>query len=250
MNSICCFHHVWFGYGSTPILTDVSLNLEKGEFASIVGPNGGGKTTLIKLMLGLIKPQKGEVRLLGGLPHKNRRRVGYMPQHLLSDPKFPVTVLDVVLMGRLRGWSAGRYTKKDRDVALEALTEVGLPDLAGLLFADLSGGQRQRALIARALCVEPELLILDEPTSNIDLRGEEQLFEILHHLNQRMSILIVSHDVGFVSQQVKSVICVKGKVAVHPTSDVDGVLIRDLYGDDVRMVRHDHRCVEAEHRHD
>jgi len=247
---ICTFRNVSFRYGTTPILSDVNLSVHSGEFSSLVGPNGGGKTTLLKIMLGLLKPQQGHVELFGKTPEKARKRVGYMPQHLHSDIQFPVSVGDVVLMGRLQGWRIGRANHRDRELARQSLEEVSLDGMAHRPFADLSGGQRQRVLIARALCVEPDLLILDEPTSNIDLRAEEQLFDILHRLNQRMTILIVSHDIGFISNHVKSVICVNQDVVVHPTSALDGTMIKSLYGEDVRLVRHDHRCEESGHSHD
>ncbi len=249
-NIISTFENVSFRFGSAPILTDVNLTIQKGDFASLVGPNGGGKTTLIKLLLGLHKPEKGRITLFGNPPEKGRKWVGYMPQHLQSDPQFPVMVSDVVMMGRLSLSLRNRQSQKDKELARQALAEVGMEKDAQKRFADLSGGQRQRALIARALCVEPKLLVLDEPTSNIDPRAEEQLFEILHRLNQRMTILIVSHDIGFISKQVRSVICVNQDVVVHPTSDIDGALIKNLYGSDVRLVRHDHRCDESGHSHD
>ncbi|MEA2085284.1 MAG: ABC transporter ATP-binding protein [Thermodesulfobacteriota bacterium] len=241
--------NVSFAFSERPVLEDVNLTIKRGEFASIVGPNGGGKTTLLKLLLGLYKPDSGEILVLGRTPTKSRFRIGYMPQHTNLDMYFPVTVMDVVLMGRLGLSLGGRYSKKDREAAGTALSEVEMSGAANRIFSELSGGQRQRVLIARALCSEPELLLLDEPTSNVDSEIEEAFFEILTELNQRMTILMVSHDVGFVSQVVKSVICVNRKVVVHPTTEINGTIIKDIYGGDFRMVRHDHRCSEKGHRH-
>jgi len=230
----------------------------------IVGPNGGGKTTLVKLILGLLTPQRGEVRLFGQSPCRARRRVGYMPQHVQHDAQFPVTVMDIVLMGRLGqsgvaqppsavqtgGHSRGRLChilqgllgwpkRADRRAALDALRQVGLDDFGRRPFASLSGGQRQRVLIARALSGNPDLLLLDEPTSNVDSLVEARLLDLLRELNRRMTIVMVSHDLGFVSGFVESVICVNRRVVVHPTAEITGAVIRDVYGGEVRMVRHD-----------
>lgn len=232
---------VSFAYTSPQVLTEVSVRIGCGDLACMVGPNGGGKTTLLKLMLGLIQPDAGRVRVFGQAPESVRPRIGYMPQATRLDPRFPVTVLDVVLMGRLgRSTRFGRYGKSDRAAAWEALDWVGLTDLAGQSLSILSGGQKQRVLIARALACGPELLLLDEPTANLDARAEDELYSLLQRLNRSMTIVLVSHDVGFVTGFVKTVICVNRTVAVHATEEVTGDVIAEMYGRDVRMVRHDH----------
>jgi zinc transport system ATP-binding protein len=183
-------------------------------------------------------------------PKRARRQIGYVPQHPRLDPLFPVTALDVTLMGRLgvtRGW--GSWLRRDRDKALECLDQVGLADRAGHHFASLSGGQKQRALIARALAGDPQMLLLDEPTSGLDAHVEENFYRLLQELNQRLTIVLVSHDLGFVSGFVRSVICVGREVVVHPTSDITGEVIADLYGSDMRLIRHDHRCSDGGHEH-
>lgn len=239
-----------FSYNGEPIIEDVNLKIEHGDFATIVGPNGGGKTTLLKLLLGLLKPDKGEIFIFGDTPRKARLRIGYMPQYTHLDLQFPITVMDMVLMGRLAHKWLGWYSKNDFQAAMAALAEVKLADYADRCFRELSGGQRQRVLIARALCCAPKLLLLDEPTANIDSQMEEALMEILQSLNSRMTILIVSHDIGFVSQFVKSVICVNRQVFVHPTSSLNGTIIKEIYGGDCRMIRHDHRCSAKGHYYD
>lgn len=236
-----------FSYNGTPILQGVNLEIMARDSLCIVGPNGGGKTTLLKLILGLLKPNRGEIEVLGLPPEKNRLRIGYVPQYARYDPQFPVTVLDVVLMGRLDRIFCGPYAKKDKEAALAALAEMGLADLAGRLFAEISGGQRQRVLIARALAAEGELLILDEPTANIDAASEEHLFELLAKLNERLTVMLVTHDVGFASKFFKSIVCVNRQVVLHPTSELTGDLIRNMYGGDIRMIRHDHRCSPEGH---
>lgn len=235
--------NVSFAYQGTPVLEDVNLSVGAGESICMVGPNGGGKTTLVKLILGLLSPDRGEIRLFGQAPRLARLHVGYMPQHVRYDPLFPVTVTDVVLSGRLGqgglGGFFGFYGKADRRAARDALCRLGMEQFARRPFAALSGGQRQRVLIARAICSQAELLLLDEPTANVDMVAETQLFKILRELNRRMTVIVVTHDLGFVSNLVDRVVCVNRKVVTHPTSELSGRVICDLYGSDVSMVRHD-----------
>ncbi len=171
-----------------------------------------------------------------------RSSIGYMPQHVFYDPQFPVTVMDIVLMGRLgrRGLGGffGWHDRADRQAALESLEQVDMGAFIHWPFASLSGGQRQRALVARALCSRPELLLLDEPTSNVDTLVESHLWELLRKLNRSMTILMVTHDLGVVSNLAEKVICVNRNVVLHTTREVTGELISNLYGGHVRMVRH------------
>jgi zinc transport system ATP-binding protein len=235
------FTDVDFSYNGAPVLAGVQFAIPARTFISIVGPNAGGKTTLLKLMLGLLKPDRGRIEIFGLPPVKARPRIGYMPQHVQFDSRFPVSVLDVALMGRLgAGGGIGPYRKADREAALEALRRLEMEAFRRRPFTDLSGGQRQRVLIARALAAEPELLLLDEPTANVDMAVETELFELLHVMSADITIVVVSHDLGFVSQYVESVICVNRRVMVHPTAAVTGEVISALYGADVRMVNHRH----------
>jgi zinc transport system ATP-binding protein len=166
-----------------------------------------------------------------------------MPQYAQLDPQFPVCVLDVVLMGRLgMGRIIGPYRAADRRVAQRVLAEVGLADMGRRPFSALSGGQRQRVLIARALACEPDLLLLDEPTANLDIGIQDDFYELLRHLSERLTVVLVSHDVGFVSRLVRTVVCVNRSVSVHCASELGGDAIVALYGRDVQMVRHDHDC--------
>jgi zinc transport system ATP-binding protein len=237
---------VWFCYDGPPVLEAVNLHIHRGDFACVVGPNGGGKTTLLKLILGLLSPTHGSVRVFGVAPHHVRRRIGYAPQQSQFDPKFPASVMDVALTGRMgRTRLLGPYGRGDKQAAGRALDEVGCYDLRRQAFPSLSGGQRQRVLIARALASEPELLLLDEPTANLDVKVEGEFQELLRELNKRLTIVLVSHDVGFVAPFVKTVVCVRHRVSAHPTSELTGELISDLYGQEVRMIQHAHDCLEA-----
>lgn len=242
-----------------PALKNATLTIRRGEFVSVVGPNGGGKSTLIKLILGLIKPQSGVIRLFGESPEKSRPKVGYAPQQARVDFSFPINVLDVTLAGRFgvpdpnggapKKHFVPRFTKQDKEAALAALAKMGAADLAKKSFGDLSGGQRQRVLIARALCADPQLLVLDEPTNNIDPASAERFYELLASLSETASILMASHDLGVVSKLVDSVVCVNQAVHIHPISEFNGKLVSELYNADVCLVRHDHRCSEHGHIH-
>ena len=248
-NNIIEIENLDFSYESNmPVLENVNLTFSELESACIVGPNSGGKSTLLYLLLGLLKPTRGSIRIFEKSPIDARADIGYMPQYINLDTEFPICVSEVVLMGRLRNGLWGRYSKKDREVAMEAMCEMAVEHLSKRLFSELSGGQRQRVLIARALTCNPKLLLLDEPTANIDPGMQEQFYEILYNLNQRMSILTVSHDLGFVSDKIDSVICVNKTVQVHPTNSLDGNMITDMYGYDVNLIRHDYRC-DHEHKH-
>ncbi|MCP4378701.1 MAG: ABC transporter ATP-binding protein [bacterium] len=241
---------LWFSYDSLPVLQNVNLSISAGQKVCMVGPNGGGKTTLVKLMLGLLTPTRGQVQVFGGQPRSQRKRIGYAPQHAAFDPKFPVSVTDVVLMGRIGQSSPlGPYRRDDRRAAVKALDAVGLSDLSRRAFSDLSGGQRQRVLIARAIVSEPQLLLMDEPTANLDIGVEAEFQNLLTQLSEKLTLVIVSHDVGFVSQLVDKVVCVHGSVAVHPTAELTGELMSDLYGHDVMLVRHDHNCQDHSESH-
>ena len=241
---------VTFSYDTQVALIDVNLEIYAFDSICIVGPNGGGKSTLIKLMLGLLSPDSGCVSIFGEKPEVARLRIGYVPQYANYDPQFPISVFEVVCMGRLGSSWTGRYSKKDKEVAMEALAIIGLADIAKRPFSSISGGQRQRVLIARALASEGDILILDEPTANIDHESELQFFDILTELNKRMTILMVTHEVGFASTFFKRIACVNKQVVIHPTSALTGDLIRDMYGGDLQMIRHDHCCAPGGHKHD
>ncbi len=239
---------LYFAHNGGDVLQDVNLQVNEREFVWIVGPNGGGKTTLMSIMLGLLKPDRGSVKLFGVSPQRARSRVGYLPQQARTDRHFPISVLEVALMGRLRrGLSMGFFPAADRDAAMEALSQVGLADQAGRPVGELSGGQQRRLLIGRALAAQPELLLLDEPMGNLDRSVEKQLHDLLRKLNEKLTIVMVSHDPAFVSEYVKEVVCVNRTVAVHPTSVMESEFVGDLYGTGMRVVRHDQHDRDGRH---
>lgn len=238
--AVVALRDVSFRYANGPeALTHVTLAIQPGDFACVIGPNGGGKTTLLKLMLGLLRPSRGEVRVLGLPPAEAQRHIGYMPQQSSFDPQFPARVIDVVLMGRLSpGVGFGPFARRDRQAALDALNEVGMADMAGRPLARLSGGQRRRVLIARALACDPQALLLDEPTANLDIPSEEQMYALLARLNKRLTIIMVSHDLGFVSKYVRTAVCVNRNVHVHAMGGMSQEEIFKLYGREIRLVEH------------
>jgi len=231
-----------FSYQDALVLQGVDLKVPRGEFLGIVGPNAGGKSTLLKLVLGLLRPQRGRVWVLGSDPGRMRGRIGYVPQYPPFRRDFPINVEQLVLMGRLgAGHWVGGYSRQDRELVAAMLRETGISAQAKRQIGALSGGQLQRALIARALATEPEILVLDEPTANVDSRMEEDLFDLLHRLNQCMTILLVSHDIAFITSHVHRVACLNRTLVCHPTSELEGQMIRDLYDSHVCMVDHQHR---------
>lgn len=201
------FDRVAFSYGDLPVLERASFHIHAGEFVALVGPNGAGKTTVLKLVLGLASPESGTIKLFDSVPQVGRERIGYVPQHADYDPTFPISVEEVVRMGRLKPLIR-RYSAEDRQAVLRALETVELSDLAKRPYNALSGGQRRRVLVARALSADPEMLVLDEPTSNMDAESEERLFNALGSLKGKTTILIVTHDTGFVSSLTDRVLCV------------------------------------------
>ena len=239
-NSVIEFNNVTFSYDGTAALENVNFEIEQKEFAAIIGPNGGGKTTMLKLTLGLLEPQTGRVSVFGTAPPAARGRIGYVPQQLQYDEYFPATVMDVVLLARLSGQKKlGPFRAADRRAARAALDAVNLADKADAPFSVLSIGQRQKALIARAVACEPDLLLLDEPAANLDPTRQSYMYELLHELNKTLTVVIVSHDVGFVSKYVEKVLCVNRTVALHPASKIEGEIASKLFGKmEVRIVDH------------
>lgn len=232
-----------FSYGERLVLDHIDLEIARGEFIGLVGPNAGGKSTLLKLILGLLEPQGGEVRVFGQRPRQVVRRIGYVPQFPFFARDFPITVEQVVAMGRLgartrlwHDWSG----RKARAAAQAALAEVEALELAPRRIGTLSGGQLQRVLLARALAGSPELLILDEPTANIDQHAENEIFDLLARLNARLTIVVVSHDIAFISGYVQRVACLNRTLRCHGTEPVASDIVQQLYGEGVRRVDHQH----------
>lgn len=236
---VASLRNISVSYGGQPVLTDASLDIHEGEFLGIVGPNGSGKTTLLRVILGLIKPDSGTVEISGGLPGRRRGAIGYVAQFVNFHRNFPISVEQTVLLGRLgRTGRLGRYNAADREAARAALEQVSAWDLRARPIGSLSGGQLQRVLIARALTGRPKILLLDEPTSNVDVAAEEGIFGILKDLSEQMAVVLVSHDIGFISEYVSRVACVHRNIVCHSTSEITPETLRGLYGHGVHVIDH------------
>jgi zinc transport system ATP-binding protein len=220
-----------FSYSGKEVLHNVDLVVKQGDFIAVVGPNGGGKTTLLKLIVGLLKPTRGAVRLASGKSAKKGLEIGYVPQQIDHNLSFPATALDVVIMGKHLPEQRliFRRSRQDREDGLSALEKMGIAEFAERKISDLSGGQRQRVLIARALVTEPELLVLDEPTASIDSRGQTEFYQLLQGLNKELTILMVSHDLLSVSAYAKSVACVNRRLHYHQAFETSGELLDAVY---------------------
>lgn len=215
------FKNIFFNYGSIEVLKNVSFKVNHGEIIGVIGPNGGGKTTALKLMLGFLTPQRGTVTLFGKEPTINRTRVGYVPQVNAYDKAFPISVLEVVLTGGLSklNW-LGLLPKGEKERAYSLLKEVGCQGLEMRPFGSLSGGQAQKVLIARALMCDPEILLLDEPTANIDTQSEESIFHYLKSLQGEKTVLIVTHNFDAIIKNVQRVLCFQHEVSSMLPKDV------------------------------
>ncbi|MDO8572292.1 MAG: metal ABC transporter ATP-binding protein [bacterium] len=237
-----------FSYNKIPVLEAVSFTVRKGDYIGIIGPNGGGKTTLLKILLGLIEPARGVVRIMGQDIHnlKDRSIIGYVPQRVgESEHRFPATVEEIVETGRIakRGLFK-RLTEKDRDAVGHAMDMSGVLGLKDRLIGQLSGGEMQKVFIARALAGDPKILVLDEPTTGVDVGSQKRFYEFLGRLNREhhLTIIFVSHDVDVVSTEARSVICLnKNLVCEGPSSQLhDEEVIKKLYGDKINLVIHSH----------
>jgi zinc transport system ATP-binding protein len=245
--------HLTFGYGKEVVLDHVDLEIQRRDFLAIIGPNGGGKTTLLKVMLGLLRPWSGEV--VYHLPNggETRGRLGYVPQFSTFDKDFPLRVRDMVLMGRL-GYHGGRgllrsYSRDDRAAADAALDRLGLRGIARAHVSEISGGQLQRVLIARALVSSPEILFLDEPTASIDAESRETLSRLLEELNRTIPIVVVTHDVTSIATMVNRIACINRRLFYHGGPELSQEVMEEVYGCPVELVSHGvpHRVLHHHH---
>jgi zinc transport system ATP-binding protein len=236
------------------VLRSINFTLEEGIFLGIVGPNGGGKTTLIRIILGLLKPTSGDIKVFGQSPASALAHsgvFGYLPQHQNVDPNFPATALDIVLMGRYRAAGLLRWPgKNDRRKALHCLSIMGVEELQNTQYSQMSGGQQQRVSIARALASDPKILVLDEPSTGIDVVGQEDFYHLLKGLQKKMglTILMVSHDIGSVTAYVDEISCLNISLHYHgnPLGALDEKVMTSLYGKSVDLLVHSDVCDKCE----
>jgi len=209
-----------FAYEKQTILENVSLSVEKKDFLAIIGPNGGGKSTLLKLILGINEYTAGSITVLGLAPKKSLTQIGYVPQNTNINTDFPIKVIEIVMMGHVEGKRPlFGYGKHEVLCAMGALEQVGMADFAQTKVGSLSGGQRQRIMIARALCAHPQILILDEPTSSIDITGQRDIYELLKVLNEHITIIVVSHDISVILEYANKAAHINKTLSYHDISD-------------------------------
>ena len=243
---------VAFAYSGESVLQDVNLDIRQGDFMAVIGPNGGGKTTLLKLMLGILKPDRGTVRIFGTQPREAASRIGYVPQDIHVNRGFPISVQDVVRMGRVRGGGGWKhFSKKDMAIVQQALERVEMWSLRFRRMDELSGGQRQRVFLARALVSKPEILFLDEPMSSVDTKGQTDFYDYLLELNRTVTIVVVSHDAMILSSHAKSVACVNRQLFFHNAPEITKDMLEMAYHCPVELIGHGlpHR-VFPEHKED
>ena len=254
MTPILTLEHITAGYEQKTVLRDVNLTVYDHDFLGIIGPNGGGKTTLVKVILGLLRPLAGKRSFFRDGQPTDSLKMGYLPQYNLIDKKFPISVEEVILSG-LSGEKGllRRYTARHHARVKEVVARMGLEGLEHRAIGQLSGGQMQRALLGRAVISEPDIVILDEPNTYIDKRFEAKLYELLEEINRHCAIILVSHDIGTILQTVKSIACVNGTLDYHPDTEVPVEWIDRHFGCPIDLLGHGdlpHRVLKCHHHHD
>ncbi|MGB6681142.1 MAG: ABC transporter ATP-binding protein [Candidatus Bathyarchaeia archaeon] len=239
MKSIVDLKDVWVYYDEKIVLENINLIVKENDFLGIIGPNGGGKTTLLKVILGLIKPNRGDLKVFGGSPENNRTLIGYVPQLRQFDLDFPATVLDVVMTGRLNQTRMfRRYSLEDKKIANKVIEEVNMSHLRHHAIGRLSGGERQRVFMARALASEPKLLLLDEPTANVDKNLDTKLWEFFNNLKKTTPIILVTHDISAVSIYVDKIACLNRRLHYQGTKEITPEALEDTYKCPVELIAH------------
>lgn len=225
------------GYNGLLVLKHINLSVFDNDFIGIIGPNGGGKTTLLKVIMGLVKPSEGRVEY--HLSDGNKRlNIGYLPQQFSTDKKFPISVEQVVLSGLMGSGNIVRgYSKNERVRAGEVMVKMGIDGLRNKAFGELSGGETQKTLLARAIISSPQLLLLDEPNTYVDQVFESELFIILEELNKNMAIVVVSHDAGMISTYIKTIACVNGELHYHPSNEINNEILK-AYNCPIDLITH------------
>lgn len=231
------FKNIFFYYGRNPVLEDVSFSIKRNDFIAIIGPNGGGKTTLLKIILGLLKPNKGTIKVFGKDAEEGRKSIGYLPQNAFFDLNFPIDVFNTVIMGRYGG-PVKKYSEEDKKSVLDALKTVGMLEYKNRHISMLSAGQLQRVLIARAIAREPELLLLDEPMASVDPGTQKSIYELFLELNKRMAVVFVTHDIGAISIYIDRVLCLNRKLFYHGPREGSLGKLEEAYSCPVEILAH------------
>jgi zinc transport system ATP-binding protein len=230
-------NNVSMKYNEQYVLQNINFSIEEKDFIAIIGPNGGGKSTLLKIILGILTPNNGEVKVFGREPKHARDLTGYLPQNLSFDRDFPINVYETVLTGRYHGLFKG-YNKNDKEAVLRALKDVEMKDLIDRQISKLSGGQMQRVFIARAIVREPKLLLMDEPMASIDPEMQRSFYELMSQLKNKMAIVLVSHDVGAVSTHVDKIACLNRELFYHGPVENAADGLEEIYHCPIDLISH------------
>lgn len=248
---VIAVENVWAGYNGAVVLENINLQVFANDFVGLIGPNGGGKTTLLRVLLGILAPMQGQVLIMGQPVERGRLALGYVPQIADFDRDFPISVWDVARMGRIgkRGLLR-RYSAEDDALVVQALERVEMLDHRNRSIGDLSGGQRQRVYIARALAAQPQILLLDEPTASVDPEVRSSIYELLRDLNDEITILLVTHDLSAISTYVKTIGCVSRQLFYQGDKVITGDMIEEAYHCPVDLIAHGlpHRVL-PDHEH-
>lgn len=248
MDNIIEIKNLYVRYDDTCVLSDINLNIKRNDFIAIIGPNGGGKSTLLKAITGLIKPTEGSIKINS----VSKTPIGYVPQFTKFSKQFPINVTEVVLLGMLNKYNKifHKYSNSDKKAALSILKQLDLIHLKDRQMGQLSGGQLQRVLIARALASNPEILILDEPTASLDANSKTMIYSLLKDLNKTKTIIIVSHDVDVITSYVNSVACLNKELYYHGEAELSNEVIQHMYGCPVDLIAHGvpHRVLQQHKR--
>ena len=242
------------GYDNDVVIEKINCHIYEGDFFGIIGPNGGGKSTLLKIILGLFNPTKGTVKIYGQIPKTGRKNIGYVPQYSEYDKQYPISVWDVVLMGRrsIRGVHP-LYSSDDKKATIEVLKKVSMLEYKKRHISELSGGQRQRVFIARALVSNPRILLLDEPTASIDKDLQINFYNLLKELNKSVTIILVTHDIGVISSYVNRVACLNRFMFTHDDEKmISKEMLEKTYSCPVDLIAHGvpHRVLDEHKKND
>ncbi|MFB6320362.1 metal ABC transporter ATP-binding protein [Saccharicrinis sp. FJH54] len=236
MSKILELSDISAGYDKKRAIEGISLTINQNDFIGFIGPNGGGKTTLVKVIVGLLQPERGKMQAYRNNKPSDKLRVGYLAQKNQIDQQFPIRVREVVASGTSKKWSM-RYSKKDLRETDALLEQLHLTHLKGAAISEISGGEMQRALLGRAIISNPDLLLLDEPNTYLDQHSEDMLYSILNDLNTRMAIILVSHDLGIISSYVKTIACINYTMHYHPNNEITEEML-ESYQCPVELITH------------
>ena len=236
--SVISINNVTFAYSNETILENINLKIKQKDFLEIIGPNGGGKSTLLKTILGIQVPKSGSIEVLGTKAEKNLSKIGYVPQNTNINTDFPIKVIEVVMMGHVgHKRPLFGYKKEEINCALGALAQVGMEKFSEAKIGSLSGGQRQRVMIARALCANPSILLLDEPTASIDVDGQKQIYDLLKILNKTITIVVVSHDISVILSYANKVAHINKTLTYHDIKNEEAYKCDDEHICEVELLR-------------